>query len=199
MEGFKRDSQTVPWDHQKNKCKRERERERDIINVSESACQHTPNAKQHQQQVLDYTILFPDAFDARRMMVNLCHRFKIDYLIIGKHKKGEKRIRYIFVHTHTHTNLFLIDLMIIQHTTYHVKTIPHVHGKLPKQKGPLPNPCLLKTKTTTTKRWPCLPPHIILLPTWIYYLLISVLKGWTMLLKRERERETIYITLCCYE
>jgi len=41
----------------------------------------------------DYTILFPDAYDARRMMVNLCHRFKVDYLCIGKHKKGERKTR----------------------------------------------------------------------------------------------------------
>jgi len=41
----------------------------------------------------EYTVLFPDAFDARRMLVNLCHRFKVDYLCIGKHKKGEKKSR----------------------------------------------------------------------------------------------------------
>jgi len=44
----------------------------------------------------DYTILFPDAYDARRMMVNLCHRFKVDYLCIGKHKKGERKTRFNF-------------------------------------------------------------------------------------------------------
>jgi hypothetical protein len=28
------------------------------------------------------------------MLVNLCHRFKVDYLCIGKHKKGERKTRY---------------------------------------------------------------------------------------------------------
>jgi len=41
----------------------------------------------------EYTVLFPDAYDARRMLVNLCHRFKVDYLCIGKHKKGERKTR----------------------------------------------------------------------------------------------------------
>jgi len=42
---------------------------------------------------LDYTILFPEAYDPRRMLVNLCSKFKIDYLCIGLHKKGERQRR----------------------------------------------------------------------------------------------------------
>lgn len=44
-----------------------------------------------------YTVMIPDAWDARRMLCNLCKRYNVDTLCVGKHAKGE--------HNHHHHHL----------------------------------------------------------------------------------------------
>jgi nucleotide-binding universal stress UspA family protein len=44
-----------------------------------------------------YTVMTPEAWDARRMLCNLCKRYNIDTLCVGKHAKSE--------HNHHHRHL----------------------------------------------------------------------------------------------
>lgn len=44
-----------------------------------------------------YTVMIPDAWDARRLLCNLCKRYNVDTLCVGKHAKGE--------HNHHHHHL----------------------------------------------------------------------------------------------
>jgi len=45
---------------------------------------------------LDYTSILPEAYDARELVCALVKKYKIDVLIIGKHKENEQRHRSRF-------------------------------------------------------------------------------------------------------
>lgn len=59
-----------------------------------------------------YTVMVPGAWDARRMLCNLCKRYNIDTLCVGKHGKGE--------HNHHHHHLRSLHSYTQKHANCHV-------------------------------------------------------------------------------
>jgi nucleotide-binding universal stress UspA family protein len=60
-----------------------------------------------------YTVMAPDAWDARRMLCNLCKRYSIDTLCVGKHSKSEhnhhhRHLRSLHSYTTNHANCQVI-------------------------------------------------------------------------------------------
>ncbi|ELR21386.1 uncharacterized protein ACA1_183200 [Acanthamoeba castellanii str. Neff] len=59
-----------------------------------------------------YTVMVPSAWDARRMLCNLCKRYNTDTLCVGKHGKGE--------HNHHHHHLRSLHSYTQKHAGCHV-------------------------------------------------------------------------------
>jgi nucleotide-binding universal stress UspA family protein len=59
-----------------------------------------------------FTVMVPGAWDARRMLCNLCQRYNIDTLCVGKHGKGE--------HNHHHHHLRSLHSYTQKHAKCHV-------------------------------------------------------------------------------
>lgn len=59
-----------------------------------------------------YTVMIPDAWDARRLLCKLCQRYEIDTLVVGKHSKAE--------HNHHHWHLRSLHSYTSKHAKCHV-------------------------------------------------------------------------------
>jgi hypothetical protein len=84
---------------------------RAVVRITDILSRHTQK-KKHAQAPNQFTVMVPGAWDARRMLCNLCQRYNIDTLCVGKHGKGE--------HNHHHHHLRSLHSYTQKHAKCHV-------------------------------------------------------------------------------